>query len=360
MALKAVRVESFNRDFGAPVQDFLSSRSVSDVFNVEEFKLGLSNPDLVAGVDKLKEFRSNAIETLSSSKDFLEDITRNAKEQFNKIVDLGSLAQDKINDIINDVFSGFPKSIIDSVKSVGATCRNNALSAGLSAGNSFAGNPNCGSLGVGNANCPPGATQGLLGSIGSDVARALKRGMDAVKKAVQAVATLLGMGYNANLCNVLSSVMAATGIEDKSILSIAAASVLNKEGLRGSVNAAVDLAKGGLVGLGKLAPAGIKLTATNMTMGVGTLVASNKKAVSSAVRDSFDLIDTNWNKTTSGTTTHAGMKYNSTMNTLVENDRRTATFDTSSLTALSTAPALTHDAKFNSTYSLTSREPIAL
>lgn len=359
MAIAAKRMETFSRDFTTGIADLTEIRDVSALFNIEDFKLDLSNTALTDGVDKLKEFRSNALDTLSTSKDFLEDVTRNAKEQFNKLVDLASLAPAKINEIIDDVFSGFPKGIINAVKSVGTTCRNNALSAGLSAGSSFAGNPNCGSLGVGNANCPPGATQGLLGSIGSDVARALKRGMDAVKKAVQAVATLLGMGYNANLCNVLSSVMEATGIQDKSILSIAAASVLNKEGLRGSVNAAIDLAKSNLGGLGKLAPQGIKLMATNMTMGTA-LTATTKKSAAAAVRASFDEVDPNWKTTETGTTTHAGMKYNSTMNSLVDIDRKTGTFDTTSISELGLAPKLTSDTKFNSTYALTSRAPMTL
>lgn len=330
MALTAQKIQGFSKDFNAPVRDFISSREVG-VFGTPS----LSLDDLLDTSDDLiNKTRNNVIESLSGVKDFMDDITRQAKDQFDKIIDLAQLTESKISEIIDDVFSGFPQSIINAVKSVGSVCRNNAIGNGMSSGGNLINNPNCAGFGIGNANCPPGATQGLLGNIGTEISRGLKRGLDAIRKGVQVIASLLGMGYNANLCNVLTSVLDATGIGDKSIISVAVASVLGKEGLRGNVNALVDVAKSNVGNLAKMVPGLVKTTAGNMKLG-NTVNLTNIKHAGASILGSFSAVDKNWNVGKTGLISTAGVAMNTGLKMLTDNQRKTSTFSSASLNSAS-------------------------
>lgn len=330
MAIKASRMESFSRDFNAPVLDFKTARDVKDVFNIADSAKDTALTALADAKSIASQIQSNAMDLLGESKEFLSDLTREAKGQFDKIVDLANVSEKAMKGLIDDVFSGFPKSVIDAVKSVGTLCRNNAIGAGMGAGRKFMSNPSCGNFSAGAANCPPSSTKGLLGSIGSDVNRALKRGLDAIGKAVTAVASLLGMGYSANLCNVLTSVMGSTGIGDVGILGVAAASVLNQSGLKGSVNAVLDIAKSSIGNLAALAPSAIKNTAKNLALGT-VLNSKNIKQASDGILTSFGLVDKNWAGDIAGKVNVGGLGLNPDFKKVTDFTRKTSTFDLGSL-----------------------------
>lgn len=346
MAISATRFEGFSRDFNIPIKDFNTIRDVG-IFNTPDGGLkGL----LESAEDLASQARSNLIDGLQLDKvssliedakgvgkeltESVSDVARMAKGAFDNIVDLGNASQSMINGIVDDVFGGFPKEVTNVIKSVGSVCRNNALGSGIGLGSSFALKPNCTSLAVGNASCPPGATQGLLGTIGSDIASAIGRGLSALKKAVQALGSLLSLGYSANLCNVLTSVLNLTGIGDKGVIGVAVAAVLNKEGLKGNIGAALDVAKSSVGNIAALAPLAIANTAQNMVIGAA-LNLDNIKHVSTSVTSAFESIDPSWNTNLLGeiSTAKTGI-VNATMAKLTDFQRLTSTFDIGSINAV--------------------------
>lgn len=348
MAISATRFEGFSRDFNIPIKDFNSIREVG-VFNTPEtgFKDFLESAQ-----DMAEQVRSNFIEGLGVGKGLLNDVKdlgkgatsavseamRMAKGVFDNVANLASASSDMINGIIDNIFEGFPKDIMNALKSVGALCRNEAVATGISLGLNVGHNVNCSGLGIGSNNCPPSSTRGLSGAIGgpfmdgvSGVLGAIGKGLSAIKNGIQALSSLLSVGYSANLCNVFSSVVDKLGVKDLSVIGIAAAGMLSKEGLKGSISAAVDIAKNNVGNVAALAPSAIRNTAQNLTIGPA-LNSDNIKHVSNSVTSSFDSLDNFWNTSEKGyvSTAKTG-DYNEAMGKIVDYQRTTTTFDTSDI-----------------------------
>lgn len=338
MAL-AKRFEGFSRDFNVPSVDFNSLREVG-IFNnpesIVDFQLDEDNPLM-----KLKDSAKAAKDLFNEGKEIydglqakFDEITRFAKDTFNSIVDFASASVDMVKAYVADIFSGFPSEIKDLIMSVGNFCRNEALSDGAGVGN-YRNNPNCGSVGGGQAKCPPGATQGLLGSIGTDIGRALSRGLNAIKKMVSGLASLLSLGYNSNLCNVLTSVLDKTGITDKSIIGVAAGVVLNKQGLKGNLRAAFDMAKSNIGNVGAMVPMAIPSTVMYMAK-ENNINATNVAHAASSIELSFDELDSGWRRDSDNNLSIAKLgNQNTEMEKAMEYRRNSATFDSNDLDAVS-------------------------
>lgn len=351
MSIQAKRFEGFSRDFNSPIADFGSLREVG-LFNTSEsifkFDVDENNPLL-----KLKGSAKAAKELLNDGKAFadtvkekLNDLTRFAKDQFNSIVDFASASQDLIKSYIDDIFTGFPQQMKDLIMSVGNICRDEALSDGAATG-SYVNNPNCGSIGGGKTRCPPGRTQGLLGTIGTDISRALSRGLNAIKKAASALASLLSLGYNANLCNVFTSVLGSVGIDDKSIITTASALVLNKQGIKGNIRSALDIAKNDIGSISGIAPSAIPTTVKYMAK-ENNINKSNVAHVTQSVELAFDELDPTWRRDDNDELSLAKLgTQNEEMEKLMSFRRETNTFNLLDLDEVSEDPDVTFAAMYS-------------
>ena len=304
MSIAASRIESFGRDYNLPVADFKSLRDVG-VFN--EAKANIDDA-LVSAKNIANQVRDTVIDIKEQANEFMGEATRIAKEGFESIMDLANASENYVKGIIDDVFDGFPKEVIDMVKSVGSSCRNNALGSALTSGlkGPILKNPGCSQFGVGATKCPPSATKGFLGSMAGQVNSWIARGIGAIRKGIQAVASLLSMGFGVNLCNVISSVLEATGIENKGVIGVAVASVMSKEGAKGNLGAIVDAAKSNIKGLTKMVPNVLSNTAKNFSSSI-TVNSSNAGHIGNTVTGTFADLNSNWNKAVDGVTSIAGL-----------------------------------------------------
>ena len=347
----AKRFEGFSRDFNTPIADFKSLREVG-IFNTAEsifkFDIDIENPllKLKGSAKAAKDLLNEGKEYADALKSKVDEITRFAKDQFNSIVNFGAASIEMIKSYVDDIFSGFPQELKDLIMSVGSVCRDEALSNGAALGN-YAINPNCGKIGGGKTKWPPIPPKGLLGTIGSDISKALSRGLSAIKKAASALASLLSLGYNSNLCNVFSSVLSSVGMGDKSVINVAAALVLNKQGVKGNLRAALDIAKNDIGTINNTAPKAIPSTVKYMAK-ENNISQTNVAQITQSVELSFDELDPTWRRDENNNLSLAKLgDKNTEMEKLMTFRRLSSNFDSEDLDALNED----EDTLFAATYS---------
>lgn len=337
MSIAAQRFDPFAKEFNIPTADFGSLRDIGGLLNrpLEAAKGVLA--DIKAIFD---QFKNRVISATAPVVGFIEDllssIGRMAKSGFDTVLNLASLTESAIGDLIESVFSGFPREIINAVKAVGRTCRDNSLGAGIGAGLGVkVPTLNCNNIKGGTAECDLIPTAGIFNALGQDVAGGISRGVNAIRKGVQALVSLLTMGYSANLCNVFAAAVVGLGIDHKGVMGIAAAAALNHDGKRGSINALLDIPKNDVSQVARLSPSVIRNSVENISDNIG-VYQSNAREIGEKVTASLEALDSNWNLTDSGEilTSKVG-KYNKTMDTMLTAMQTAKPIDTSSLTSLS-------------------------
>lgn len=259
MSIPLKRFESLDSDFHVGVGDFMSEVNDSlGTLNIADDFISEKNSEMEAAIGQLKKdiLEAKAVKdaVMGAANQAISDVTRFTKDLAQDITDMSMIPERYINGMIDDIF-GTTDGLGASMRGLVKTCRNQAMSRAGLGRNRFA-NPRCGGLSMSAGQCSSTGASGILSNATAGV---FTRGFNAVNNLIKKILSLAGLGFNANLCNVLGplldtafgaagslfdSVASATGV--KTLITSSLGSV---QALMGNVSAVADVAKN-VAGLG--------------------------------------------------------------------------------------------------------------
>ena len=260
MSIATSRFEGLHKDFNVASESFASIRDATEsVINSAEDFIELNTEPLRDMVDQLKEMKQEAVE---SATDLLEKATRFTDDMFGTFTDLAALPGEIVDGLIKDLIPDESSAIAKGLAGIIKTCKSNA-GRGLGGKKKFK-PPSCEGMSFGTKNCSNSNTAGVLGGLLGDGLGLLNKAISVFDAILKKIVSLASMGFAAGLCGVFSALI--DSVVDKSIVTLAAGTLLNAEGVGGNMQAVFDIGKN-LSGINVPAmfPSTISNIAQNMT-----------------------------------------------------------------------------------------------
>ena len=253
MSIPLKRFQSLDTDFHVGVADFKSIIDDSKgAINIADDFIAEKTATLDAAIGQLKkelvEAKGAKDAIMGSINGAMDDATRFTKGLTGDITDMTKIPEKYINGAIDDIF-GTSDGLGAKMKGLVKTCRNQSLSKARLGSKGFK-KPMCNGLSMSAGNCSASGASGILSSATAGV---FSKAFNAVGNIISKVMALANLGFNANLCNVLGSIMdtafgAVGSIFDSVLASIGVKTLItgtlaNTQALLGNISAIADVAK---------------------------------------------------------------------------------------------------------------------